>query len=470
MKTMSFIGIVMVLIVLIRVPGLTEGRYHGKGAFQLDIDMSKYLGSDSLVYLELYYGIREHILTYKPDSTGYFGGVTMRMTVLQDSVVLINKHWSVPHSITDTNALSTGKSLVGMESTYLKPGSYRIVIVTTDINNPARTDSFSTPITVRPFPPHDEAFSDIELCTTIAPASDSTGMFYKNTLDVVPNASMLYGTGLPLVYYYTEGYNLTNPSHTGDAIIQTTVLDGAGKEVFHQSKVKKRVHPSVVEYGKINIAGFRGGTYILRIALTDSLQHIFASTAKKFFVYRPGAVDSFAVTPGAGSSADFTTSEYATMTGDSIDHEFAFAKYIATETERKQFENLQSLEARRKFLFEFWKYRNPNPGLGRNDVKMEYMNRVRYVNDHFGRGFRQGWQTDRGRVYVVYGPYDEIEEFPSNAETNPYQIWHYNAIQGGVIFVFVDRDGLGQYQLVHSTHRDELHDENWYNEYAVKTN
>jgi hypothetical protein len=61
-----------------------------------------------------------------------------------------------------------------------------------------------------------------------------------------------------------------------------------------------------------------------------------------------------------------------------------------------------------------------------------------------------------------------VEHFQSTTESNPYEIWHYNSLQGGVIFVFVDREGMGNATLVHSTYRDELRDDDWYNHYALR--
>ena len=74
---------------------------------------------------------------------------------------------------------------------------------------------------------------------------------------------------------------------------------------------------------------------------------------------------------------------------------------------------------------------------------------------------RWSGKTDRGRVVIVYGQPDDIDRHPNETEVRPYEVWSYNNIQGGVIFVFVLRNAAGDYELVHSTHRDELHDENW---------
>jgi hypothetical protein len=74
---------------------------------------------------------------------------------------------------------------------------------------------------------------------------------------------------------------------------------------------------------------------------------------------------------------------------------------------------------------------------------------------------RDGWQTDRGRVYLLYAEPDDVQRFPSSDNGKPYEIWNYNQIESGVVFVFIDRNGFGDYQLVHSTKRGELQDESW---------
>jgi hypothetical protein len=105
-------------------------------------------------------------------------------------------------------------------------------------------------------------------------------------------------------------------------------------------------------------------------------------------------------------------------------------------------------------MYEFWRRRPDSP-------REEYLKRVAYSNNNFQVMGREGYKTDRGRVYIVYGPPDDIERHPNDSNARPYEIWTYNNIQGGVIFVFVLRQIGGEYELVHSTHRNELHDENW---------
>jgi len=74
---------------------------------------------------------------------------------------------------------------------------------------------------------------------------------------------------------------------------------------------------------------------------------------------------------------------------------------------------------------------------------------------------REGWEIDRGRVYILHGEPDEIERMPSSEDRKPYEIWHFYQIENGVQFIFVDRSGFGDYLLVHSTKRGELQDPTW---------
>jgi hypothetical protein len=89
------------------------------------------------------------------------------------------------------------------------------------------------------------------------------------------------------------------------------------------------------------------------------------------------------------------------------------------------------------------------------------LRRVAHANQNYKVQNKEGWRTDRGRVYILYGEPDQITREPGAAGSKPYQTWSYFNIEKGVEFVFVDRLGNSDYQLVHSTKRGELQDEDW---------
>ena len=136
--------------------------------------------------------------------------------------------------------------------------------------------------------------------------------------------------------------------------------------------------------------------------------------------------------------------------------------YIITDEERKAFKNLSTDEERDQFIEQFWLRRDPTPDTQENEFKEEHYRRIAYANEHYGSGI-PGWKTDRGRIYVMYGPADEIESHPSggsyerpseegggSTSTYPFEIWRYRYIEGignEVLLEFVDPTMSGEYHL-----------------------
>jgi GWxTD domain-containing protein len=243
------------------------------------------------------------------------------------------------------------------------------------------------------------------------------------------------------------------------------VVNSIGKEVLTHERIKRRVNESNVEVGTLKVNTLRTGAYILNFNVIDSVDNSSYTSTKKFFVYNPALpMDSLTT----GTEGSVIASEYATMSEVELDREFEMVRYIATREELAQYKNIKAVEAKRKTLFDFWNKRDGDQGAPGNIQKTEYFKRVDYCSQHFKTGFREGWKTDRGRVFIVYGPPDEVERHANEVDTKPYEIWLYNSIQGGVQFIFGDRSGFSDYVLLHSTHREELHDENWMQQIQVQ--
>jgi len=138
------------------------------------------------------------------------------------------------------------------------------------------------------------------------------------------------------------------------------------------------------------------------------------------------------------------------------------AAYIITDEERSAFLRLQSDAEREKFIEKFWLRRDPTPGTAENEFKEEQYRRIAYANEHFGDGV-PGWKTDRGRIYITYGPPDEIEDHSSGGtyqrpaeqgggatSTFPFQQWRYRYIEGignNVIIEFIDPTRSGEFHM-----------------------
>src|SRR6202167_6138763 len=136
--------------------------------------------------------------------------------------------------------------------------------------------------------------------------------------------------------------------------------------------------------------------------------------------------------------------------------------YIITDEERKAFKQMNTDEEREQFVEQFWLRRDPTPDTVENEYKEEHYRRIAYANDRFASGI-PGWKADRGRIYIEYGPADEIESHPSggayerpieegggSTSTYPFEQWRYRYIEGigtNIILEFVDTTMTGEYHL-----------------------
>jgi GWxTD domain-containing protein len=138
---------------------------------------------------------------------------------------------------------------------------------------------------------------------------------------------------------------------------------------------------------------------------------------------------------------------------------------IARPEEMATFDRLNAI-GKRTFWHQFWAERDPSPGTPENEAKTEHLRRMNYAEERFSvgtQGLGMGWQTDMGRIYIVYGAPDLIERYPFTPERPPAQIWYYDHLtgQGQVLFLFLDEGGYGDYNLVHSSARGERRDPSW---------
>lgn len=129
---------------------------------------------------------------------------------------------------------------------------------------------------------------------------------------------------------------------------------------------------------------------------------------------------------------------------ENLDKAIEQLKYIASPAEIKNMRKAQEEEKKNLFV-QFWQKRDPTPNTPENELMNEYYKRVNYANAHF-TGFLEGWRTDMGMVFILFGPPSDIERHPYELSTKPYEVWYYYEINR--TFVFVDETGFGDYRLV----------------------
>jgi GWxTD domain-containing protein len=167
----------------------------------------------------------------------------------------------------------------------------------------------------------------------------------------------------------------------------------------------------------------RLGRYLVRMSVQDDQGNVLDMSEKEFRVDWMGLAEHIS----------------------DIDEAIAQLQYIAKRREIRYIREPESKSERLTRFLDFWRKRDPSPGTRRNERMEEYYYRVSHANRRYG-SLIDGWKTDRGQVVVLFGEPDFVEGHPYNFNVEPYEVWYYYSI--GRRFIFVDRTGLGDYQLL----------------------
>jgi len=253
--------------------------------------------------------------------------------------------------------------------------------------------------------------------------------------------------------YYAEVYPWDGAATAGQ--LRVEVLGDSGRPLVATPPRPIQVAaPGGITRGTVDLAGLPEGRYRLRLSVRLGDSSLVAEAP-----FRMGTLmTAAAMTPAAPSGSDpFEGSSEARL--DSL---YAPTEVIQdARTEAGVYSRL-SVEGKRRYLREFWGRRNPTPGSAVNQAMIDFYRQVAYANDAFRQsrvGSMQGWRTDRGRIYLRHGRPDDVLRRPI-ATPRPYEVWRYTRDRG-YWYVFVDRNALGDYQLIATSDRREPGLQDW---------
>lgn len=429
------------------------------GEIYFNFDYAVFQDENGKSILEIYYSIDQNSLMYIKSNDNFEAAAIIDLTIEDITLnkILFSNIYKTPSVVSDTSDKKLNQKIVGQINYSLSSGNYRMKIVGTDFNDSVKKDIYEKDILIENKEPGKIRISDIELSTSIKKAQNDKSIFYKNTLEVVPNPSCLFGMNLNELFYYFEIYELTSGNISDEFYINYKVSNLNNEQIISHTKKVKRVGESKADYGKILIDSLKRGSYIFQVAVTDSSRNVNIVKEKKFFIF---SNLSSAVT--TKEQNEFLKSEYAAMTEKELDNEYEKMIYILSDEDIKRYEMLKLLNDKRKFLYAFWKSKDLNPNKPILKYKQEYFKRIDEANRMFKEAYNEGWKTDRGRIFIIYGKPDDIDNHPFQAGTKSYQVWTYNSVEGGGECDFIELQPMtGVYWLVNSTFRNELRNNEW---------
>ena len=425
--------------------------------FNFDYALFKAENDESI--LEVYYSVNQKSLKYLLNGNMFEAAAKIDISIfdVNNNKELFSNIYKTPSITSDTSDEKLMQKIVGQLNYLLKDGTYKLKITGSDFNDSTRQDVYEEEMIINNYTNNSLKVSDIELSTMIQKAKDDKSIFYKNTLEVIPNPSNLFGMNLNDLYYYVEMYNLSPENVSDEFYLNYAITNLNSEKVISFAKKIKRTSESKADYGKVEIDSLKRGSYAIVISLIDSVKNVNVSREKKFFIF-----NNIDIVSTINKQGDFLKSEYATMNEKTLEKEFDISQYIMSDQDINKFDNFNSLDDKRKFMYTFWKSRNTNPNSPVLEKKIEYFKRLNEANKTYKEAYKEGWKTDRGRIFIIYGKPDDIERFPFEADKKSYEIWKYNSVEGGGECVFIERQpSTGVYWLVHSTFRNELRNELW---------
>lgn len=431
-----------------------QDRIVPQSSLVINFDFARFRDSDSSDYLELYFACFPQLVTLSRGATGYQGYLNISVSInhkvsgAQESL----RRAIIPLFVTDTSDAGFRNTLVTQMGILAGPGSYVMTIQAVDSLAPTRRDSLVVEFSTGRIP-SGLSTSDIQLCSSIRQSSNTTDPFYKNSHEVVPNPTLLFGAAnYPVLFHYAELYGL-DPGQT--YTVKTVIADAMGKPLQENSKQRKYGVVNAVEVGTTNATKLTSGKYRFQLYVLNAMAQPLVRTEKSFYAYNPQLVSP------AVSEAAMQETALSGLTSEELNAEFDYARYHATQDEIRTFGQITTESGKREFLGKFWS-EVAEGRLGHFPIsRNEYLSRVKKAGERYRALSREGWKTDRGRVLLLYGEPEEIDRHPSSEGGKPYEIWSYYQVENGVVFVFVDRTGFGDYILVHSTKRGELRDDDW---------
>lgn len=393
----------------------------GEVRFGIDTALFDYTGTDTLG-LEVYQQIALGQLSMDADSMAAFSTTAVLVTSQGDTA-------AVDQWISETG-WSSGRSVVNSTVLPVVPGEYSLEVTVTDVGN-GKQGTLKRDISVEPL----AMLSQMELARAVVPAPEgSVNPLRKGSTLVFPAADGSYT--LPeehMAYYYLEVYDMGGKT----AQVQARLETASGETIFARPWVTINVPEGAQAVSLIDSLDLRAVRNSgLHSVVFDLVHQEDTSEARKDLMVAR-------ILEGDTDIPDIS------VTSEEIQYLDEF-RLILSQSELSVFDSLDD-EAKSRFYASYWQ----NAPEQRELFEQRCEDSRRYASS-----IREGWQTDRGRVYVIYGPPDDIESVSFQGEQVPYEIWYY---YGGANeqFVFADLSGFGDYEQVFSTVEGEVSYSNW---------
>lgn len=401
--------------------GYVDERALDEPLFEFDFAAFRSDSSADEVSLEVYYKIYNNGLQYFKQGDEFVAQYEINVIVIDADKNLIANHsrerkHRVENYLETTNSASY---LINQIKLQVPKGKFKIVCKLLD-KLTDKTSTIEKDLHVKDMFRKEIDISDIELISRVEPSGSNRSGFDKGEQRIIPFVSEGVSGEADRVSFYVEIYNDLNEST--EIKIEYKIANEKSKTVYKDKSSFEIAGPVTRLIKVIPLEELVPGDYKLTFQLKQA-------NGKKIAQRK----NSFAV---AWSLNALVRNDFKSA----VDQ----LSYIATNDETDELMETPEEEQFEAFMA-FWKKHDKYAETPENESQQLYYSRIRHANVYFSVVNQDGWESDRGRIYVIFGEPDYVERFPFELSTEPYQVWHYYNLARK--FVFEDSHSTGDYYL-----------------------
>lgn len=420
-------------------------------------------------YIETYVSFNAWHFKFIPAAEGKYQA-TIEMTVIatRDDSIVYAKRYNLQSPAID-NPENNMFSFLDVLRFAIPNGIYNLQIVMKDKNGDTDPVEINQNVTIY-YPADKPSLSTLQIIASAKPTKQES-MISRNGYDMEPYVDSYIPKEIDLLNFYYEIYNVQKEISENDTFLTVAYIEveETGKRLNFTLKGERTVSkPIISKYSTLDISQLPSGNYNLVVELRNRHNETFG--VKKYTFQRSN--------PNVQLSTDdmfVFGGTFVTNIDEKDLNYYIQTLYPTASAKEKDFifneAASASLEEKQAFFYKFWLARSTDP----KSEWFKYRKWVEYVDKHFSKGNVRGYQSDRGRVYLQYGPPTYVLDEKNKVSTRnfqnighihylPYQMWFYEYIPGDNpkrAFVFFDQFRSGNYYLLHSNAKGEVQDMFW---------
>lgn len=412
-------------------------------------------------YLESYLNVVGNTVKFIPAENNFLKGQIEIQWIIKsgEKIVHVDKYNLISPDVKENDSLIP--DFIDQQRLKLEKGTYDIELSIRDKNSNAKETTMKQKISIG-FPVDTISISDIEFIESYTKTNE-TGKFSKSGYNVIPFVHAFYPKEMTNIKFYSEIYR-SDISPADDYLVRYFISNKEKKQVVENFIVSVKQSPKSINVlmGDFDITNLPSGNYNLNIEIRNKKNELIAYN--QAFFQRSNERNKPLVTADISAINVSNTFVASFINKDSLIDYIAclypISAMLETEIAENQMKNAD-IQSMQQYVYYFWSKRNSEDP---EKAWIDYKKEVKKVNAAYSTRISKGYDTDRGRVYLQYGPPNTMMEAKDEPSTYPYEIWQYYTLknQSNRKFVFFTNErSSNDYRLLHSDAIGEVQEPSW---------